>query len=135
VKQQSTEVDLGNLNTSHSLAILSVPPGSRVLDLAAGDAAVARRMTERGCTVWAVAADPVAADAVRQVCDRVFVGDLEGDDVWQALGDERFDVALALDTLDHLRAPPWRCGGPRGCWPMTVPSSSRCPTSHTGRFV
>lgn len=105
MKQQSTEVDLGNLNTSHSLAILSVSPGSRVLDLAAGDASVARRMKERGCTVWAVAADTVAADAVRQMCDRVLVGDLEGDDVWQALGDERFDVVLALDALAHLRAP------------------------------
>jgi 2-polyprenyl-3-methyl-5-hydroxy-6-metoxy-1,4-benzoquinol methylase len=105
VTRYSTEIDLGNLNTSHSLAILSVAPGSRVLDLGAADGSVARRLKERGCTVWAVEFDFAAAEAARQVCDRVIAGDLDGDDVWQALRGETFDVVLALDVLEHLRAP------------------------------
>ena len=105
VTRYSAEVDLDNLNSSHSLAILSIAPGSRVLDLGAADGSVARRLKERGCAVWAVEFDPVSADVARQVCDRVITGDLETDDVWRALEGETFDAILALDILEHLRRP------------------------------
>ena len=105
VTRYSAEVNLDNLNSSHSLAILSIAPGSRVLDLGAADGSVARRLKERGCAVWAVEFDPAAADAARQVCDRVITGDLEADDVWRELEHERFDAILALDVLEHLRRP------------------------------
>ena len=51
----SQRVDLENWNTSQALAVTSVPPGSRVLDLGAADGSVARALNDRGCTVWASA--------------------------------------------------------------------------------
>ena len=45
-------VDLENWNTSQALAVMSVLPGSRVLDLGTADGSVARALKDRGCTVW-----------------------------------------------------------------------------------
>ncbi len=85
--------------------MLSVRPGSRVLDLGAADGSVARALKARGCAVWGVEIDEQAAEAARRVCDRVVVADLETEDVWQAVEGETFDAILALDVLEHLRNP------------------------------
>ena len=101
----SQSVDLDNWNSSHSLAVLSVPPGSRVLDLGAADGSVARALKKRGCTVWGIEQDERAAEAALQVCDRLIVADLETKEAFEPIGSETFDVVLALDVLEHLRDP------------------------------
>jgi 2-polyprenyl-3-methyl-5-hydroxy-6-metoxy-1,4-benzoquinol methylase len=101
----SQSVDLDNWNSSHSLAVLSVPPGSRVLDLGAADGSVARALKMRGCTVWGIEQNEQAAEAAFQVCDRLIVADLETKEAFEPLGGETFDVVLALDVLEHLRHP------------------------------
>jgi O-antigen biosynthesis protein len=105
VTRYSAQVNLEQLNSTHALAILSIAPGSRVLDLGAADGSVARGLKERGCQVWAVELDAASAQAARQVCDRVICGDLESDEIWRELEGERFDAVLALDVLEHLRQP------------------------------
>jgi 2-polyprenyl-3-methyl-5-hydroxy-6-metoxy-1,4-benzoquinol methylase len=101
----SQRVDLKNWNSSHALAVMSVPPGSRVLDLGTADGSVARALKDRGCTVWGIESDERAADAASQVCDRVIVADLETPEAFDRLAGETFDVVLALDVLEHLREP------------------------------
>ena len=101
----SLSVDLDNWNSSHSLAVLSVPTGSRVLDLGAADGSVARALKKRGCTVWGIEQDERAAEAALLVCDRLIVADLETKEAFEPLGSETFDVVLALDVLEHLRDP------------------------------
>src|SRR5438477_5271006 len=101
----SYDIDLQNLNTSHSLAILSVHPGSRVLDIGAADGSVARVLVSRGCEVWGVEVDEQAARQAALVCHRVVVGDAERLDLDEALGGMRFDVVLLLDVLEHLVEP------------------------------
>ncbi|HEU4879156.1 MAG TPA: methyltransferase domain-containing protein [Gemmatimonadaceae bacterium] len=124
----SQSVDLNNWNSSHSLAVLSVPPGSRVLDLGAADGSVARALRKRGCTVWGIERDEQAAKAALQVCDRVIVADLEAKESFEALGSETFDVVLALDVLEHLRdpAPVLKCAAsyltPGGIAVVSIPN-------------
>jgi 2-polyprenyl-3-methyl-5-hydroxy-6-metoxy-1,4-benzoquinol methylase len=101
----SYQVDLSNLNTSHSLAVLSVPPGSRVLDLGAADGSVARALVQRHCRVWGVERDPEAAAHAATVCEKVTCADLESDEAWRDLAGERFDAVLLLDVLEHLLMP------------------------------
>jgi 2-polyprenyl-3-methyl-5-hydroxy-6-metoxy-1,4-benzoquinol methylase len=101
----SYHVDLSDLNTSHTLAVLSVPPGSRVLDLGAADGSVARALAQRQCRVWGVEIDPQTAARAADVCDTVTCGDLETDEPWAELAGERFDAVLLLDVLEHLRTP------------------------------
>jgi 2-polyprenyl-3-methyl-5-hydroxy-6-metoxy-1,4-benzoquinol methylase len=101
----SYRVDLSDLNTSHSLAVLSVPPGSRVLDLGAADGSVARALVQRQCRVWGVELDSDAAAHAAAVCERVTRGDLETEEPWAELTGERFEAVLVLDVLEHLRNP------------------------------
>ena len=101
----SRAIDLTDLNSAHTLGILAVPPGSLVLDVGAADGSVARELTARGCRVWAIELDRVAARAAEPFCERVLCGDAA-----RILADEldeacRFDVILALDVLEHLSDP------------------------------
>jgi 2-polyprenyl-3-methyl-5-hydroxy-6-metoxy-1,4-benzoquinol methylase len=83
-------VDLENLNSSLSLAVLSVPPGSRVLNLGPADASISEALEKRGCTVRGIDVD---------------VANLKANDAFDELGDETFDVVLAVDVLERLRDP------------------------------
>lgn len=98
-------IDLNNSNHPHAMAILEVRPGSRVLDIgcAAGD--VARVLSQRGCSVWGVDNDGVAAELARAYCKRVVVGDVADLDLEATLAGTTFDVVLFLDVLEHLIDP------------------------------
>lgn len=101
----STDISLDEVNTSHALGILSVPPGSLVLDVGAADGSVARHLVERGCRVVGIEIDPEAAAAAERYCERVVVGDVEALDLDAAVPETDFDVVLLLDVLEHLREP------------------------------
>lgn len=97
-------IDLNDVNNAHTLAVLSVPPGSRVLDIGAADGGVARALVARGCRVTALDVDP----SVRQAelfCERVVVGDVEKLNLTTTFRGARFDAILLLDVLEHLRSP------------------------------
>lgn len=101
----TADIDLGAVNDSHVIAIGRVPARSQVLDLGAADGSVASVLQTMGCRVWAVERDANAARAAEQWCEAVHVGDLERDDWCQVFGDQRFDVILMLDVLEHLTDP------------------------------
>jgi 2-polyprenyl-3-methyl-5-hydroxy-6-metoxy-1,4-benzoquinol methylase len=101
----STDISLEHVNTSQVLGILSVPPGSLVLDIGAADGSVARRLGERGCRVIGIEIDRAAAAAAERYCERVVVADVETLDIPAAVDETRFDVILLLDVLEHLRDP------------------------------
>jgi 2-polyprenyl-3-methyl-5-hydroxy-6-metoxy-1,4-benzoquinol methylase len=101
----SIDISLDDLNTSHALGILSVPPGSFVLDVGAADGSVARQLVERGCRVVGIEIDPEAAAAAERYCERVVVGDIDVLDLNAAVPETDFDVVLLLDVLEHLRHP------------------------------
>jgi 2-polyprenyl-3-methyl-5-hydroxy-6-metoxy-1,4-benzoquinol methylase len=98
-------IDLNNSNHPHTMAILEVRPGSRVLDIgcAAGD--VARILSQRGCSVWGVENDRVAAELARAYCKGVVLGDIADLDLEETLAGTAFDVVLFLDVLEHLLDP------------------------------
>jgi 2-polyprenyl-3-methyl-5-hydroxy-6-metoxy-1,4-benzoquinol methylase len=98
-------IDLSNSNHPHTMAILEVRPGSRILDIgcAAGD--VARILSQRGCSVWGVENDRVAAELARAYCKGVVLGDIADLDLEETLAGTAFDVVLFLDVLEHLLDP------------------------------
>jgi len=77
----------------------------RVLDVGCAAGSLDRVLTRRGCTVVGIEVDAEAAGLAVAVCERVVVGDLERMDLKAALGDDRFDVILAGDVIEHLRDP------------------------------
>lgn len=86
-----------------------VGTGKRVLELGAASGSMTRAFKERNqCTVVGVEIDAAAAESARPYCERLIVGDIDTLDWAAEFGDERFDVVVAADVLEHL-VDPWRC--------------------------
>ena len=100
-----TDVDLSNHNNSHTLMVELVGGTKRVLDVGCATGYLARALVERGCTVSGVEFDAEAAEEARPHLERLVIGDLETMDLAEAFGDDRFDVVVFGDVLEHLRNP------------------------------
>lgn len=101
----TADINLRGVNDTHVMAIGRVPSNTRVLDLGAADGSMAEVLTGMGCRVWGVEWDPVAAEAARRFCEDVEVGDLNTLDLAGCFGEQKFDVVLMLDVLEHLSDP------------------------------
>lgn len=58
-----------------------------------------------GCDVVGIEIDPARAEKARTYCRQVHVANLETDDLSGFLKDEKFDVIVCADVLEHLRNP------------------------------
>jgi 2-polyprenyl-3-methyl-5-hydroxy-6-metoxy-1,4-benzoquinol methylase len=79
-------------------------PGDRILDAGTSTGYLAHRFVAAGRRVDGAELDPAAAEAARQVCDFVWVGDLSRLDPAELPHD--YDLILFADTLEHLPDPP-----------------------------
>lgn len=77
-------------------------PGDRIFEGGVSTGYLSRRFVEKGRRVDGAEIDPDAARRAREICDNVWVGDLEHLDV-ERLGSYR--VMLFGDTLEHLVDP------------------------------
>jgi len=100
-----TDVDLSNRNNSHTLMVELVGGTKRVLDVGCATGYLARALTERGCTVSGLESDAESAEEARPHLERLVIGDVETMDLAEAFGDDRFDVIVFGDVLEHLRDP------------------------------
>jgi 2-polyprenyl-3-methyl-5-hydroxy-6-metoxy-1,4-benzoquinol methylase len=87
----------------HRKLLSHVHDGARVLDVGCSSGYLARPLVERGCTVVGIEQDPRAAEAARDVCSEVLVGDVEKMPL--SLAPASFDVVLCGDLIEHLRDP------------------------------
>jgi 2-polyprenyl-3-methyl-5-hydroxy-6-metoxy-1,4-benzoquinol methylase len=89
---------------THELVLRLVPAGSRVLDVGCATGYLGAALIERGCSMWGVEQDPVAARKAAALYEDVATLDLEksGELPWAR---DSFDVVLAADVLEHLRDP------------------------------
>jgi 2-polyprenyl-3-methyl-5-hydroxy-6-metoxy-1,4-benzoquinol methylase len=78
--------------------------GKRVLDVGCAGGHIAQALRNRGNTVVGIELDRQAAAKAGEFCERVIVADLDAFD-FDALGEDRFDVVLASDVLEHLKDP------------------------------
>jgi len=96
------DLDSGSV---HADVVQLVPEGSRVMELGPATGYMTRVFAERGCTVVGIELDPNMAEQARGFCERLIVGDLDVLDLKAELGDERFDVIVAADVIEHLKDP------------------------------
>ncbi len=87
----------------HAKLLALVGSGKRVLDVGCSSGYLARPLVARGCTVVGLERDAGAAEAARDVCQDVLVGDVETMELPFEHGS--FDVVLCGDLVEHLRDP------------------------------
>jgi 2-polyprenyl-3-methyl-5-hydroxy-6-metoxy-1,4-benzoquinol methylase len=104
-QRYDTDVNLSNRNNSHTLMVELVGGNKRVLDVGCATGYLARALVERGCTVSGVEFDEEAAEEARPCLERLVVGDVETMDLVEVFGDDRFEVIVFGDVLEHLRDP------------------------------
>lgn len=63
-------------------------------------------LKRKGNRVWGVEINNDAASKAKTFYETVFVGDIEDEDLWDAIN-QKFDVLLFLDVLEHL-VDPWK---------------------------
>ncbi len=125
-----THVSKGRLDENTSLAkiLAFVGNNKQVVDFGCATGYLAKLLAEQGCTTVGVEINPDAAKAAEQFCQRVIVADLDYDKVEVILGEQKFDVAIFGDVLEHLRDP-WQVLksvkdilNPDGCVIASIPN-------------
>src|SRR5215813_5876346 len=93
-------------HSTHSLIVSLVPARSRVLEFGCATGYMSEALKTRlDCRVTGVELSPEAGVLARNHCERVIIGDAETLDLGQLFANERFDVILFADVLEHLREP------------------------------
>lgn len=77
----------------------------RVLELGTAGGVMTRALKAQGCQVTGVEYDEGLAAEAAPACERMLVADLETMDFESVFADQRFDVIVAADVLEHLRSP------------------------------
>ncbi len=99
------EVDLNAEGTSHRMMVDFVGSNKVVLDVGCSSGYLAKVLQAAGNTVSGVEYDPEAAEIAEQYLAKLIVADLENDDLAELFGDDRFEVIVFGDVLEHLRDP------------------------------
>jgi 2-polyprenyl-3-methyl-5-hydroxy-6-metoxy-1,4-benzoquinol methylase len=98
-------VDPDAENNCHAFELSFVGYNKSVLEVGCSTGYITKVLVERGCDVVGIELDPDAAKVAEQWAERVVVGNIEDDEVWNYVKDESFDVVLLGDVLEHLAQP------------------------------
>lgn len=104
-RRYDSEIDM-NMDSAHTRVVRLVGKNKKVLEVGCASGYMSRVLVEQfGCDVTGIEVDPEAAKMAREICSRVITGDLETLDIRRELAEDRFDVIICADVLEHLREP------------------------------
>ncbi len=96
-------------DTTATKILRLIGQNKRVLELGTAVGSMTQLIHEvNGCTVVGMEIDPEMAKMAAPWCERMIVGNIESMDLAETLGNDRFDVIVAADVLEHLYDP-WAC--------------------------
>jgi 2-polyprenyl-3-methyl-5-hydroxy-6-metoxy-1,4-benzoquinol methylase len=101
-----TEASLGE-NSSLKKMLRLVGVGKRVIEFGCATGYFAQLLSEKQCKVTGIEVNQAAAEIAKQHCEDVRVADLDFISPTELLPEEKFDVAVFGDVLEHLRNP-WK---------------------------
>lgn len=100
-----TRIDLSNRNNSQTLLIELSGRDKKILEVGPAEGYVCEVLQQHGCTVTGVEIDRESAKLAERFCERMIVGNIEQLDFDETFGEERFDIAIFGDVLEHLVDP------------------------------
>jgi len=105
--KQYPSIQASELGEDHSLKkmLRLTGPNKRVIDFGCATGYLAQLLSHQGCTVTGVEVNPEAAKVAEQFCEQVVVANLDSVALEELFPDQKFDVAIFGDVLEHLRNP------------------------------
>lgn len=104
-KYHIEKIDL-NSESSHAKLLRLVGMGRKVLEFGCASGYVSKVLKEQlACSVTGIEIDSDAAKEAGRYCSKVLIGNIEEMDISGLIGDEKFDVFMFGDVLEHLRYP------------------------------
>lgn len=100
-----SNVDPLRPNDAHGISLQLIGRNKRVLELGAASGHVTRALKSSDNSVTAVERDGRFEKTLAEIADAVLITDLDWLDLRQKLQNEKFDVILAGDVLEHCRQP------------------------------
>lgn len=100
-----SNVDPLRPNDAHGISLQLIGRNKRVLELGAASGHVTRALKSLDNSVTAVERDGRFEKTLAEIADAVLITDLDWLDLRQKLPNEKFDVVLAGDVLEHCRQP------------------------------
>jgi len=94
-------------NSSLKKMLQLIDSGKKVIDFGCATGYFSRLLKNKGCVVTGVEINSEAARLAEKYCEKVIVADLDYVSVKDILPEQKFDVAVFGDVLEHLRNP-WR---------------------------
>ena len=98
---EDSSVDFSTLN-SRSFAVKRSGTGKKILEIGTSSGGVTRFLKEFGNEIVGIEIDEEAAKIAEKYCSRMIIGDVEKIDFSDIFKDEKFDVIILTDVLEHL---------------------------------
>jgi 2-polyprenyl-3-methyl-5-hydroxy-6-metoxy-1,4-benzoquinol methylase len=117
-----------NENNSHVAMLRMIGFNKRVLEAGCASGHVSEFLHSQGCSVVGVELDSTVVQPALQWLDRVIVGNIDDNELWDELAGEFFDAILFGDVLEHLKDPlnslrnSVKCLRPSGTVVVSVPN-------------
>ena len=102
----SVAIDLNNENNPQTQIVNKIPKYANVLELGCGYGEMSQILKQcKSARVIGIESDANAAHNAENICDYVFIEDLDCSHSLDVLQFEKFDTITLIDVLEHLRDP------------------------------
>ncbi len=99
------DVNADDENNSHAAMLRMIGFNKRVLEVGCASGHMSEMLSAQGCAVVGIEIDAAVVEPALPWLERVVVGNIEDEALWDELDGELFDAVLFGDVLEHLKDP------------------------------